>query len=302
MAYDVSTLPAYVEQNRGEILGKALLTAKTIDIINRMSGVKGAEALNLLDVTAPLQDGRECSFTPNGDDKFSQRMMQTTLLKVNKEWCWKKLIGYWTEESMRNRIKAGDKSLDFEEFITDRITKEVANQIEDIAWKGLDDPAIVGLLEQFTTAGETVLTLSGASAYDKVLEVYNAIPEAVLDRAAIFVSPSVFRALVQNLVSANLYHYNPEAPKDELYIPGTDTRVVKVNGLMNAEASGMSDLIVAADPMNLFYGYDVEDSISAFDLWYSKDNDTIRLRMLTNIGLQIAFPDEVVVGGSPSNP
>jgi hypothetical protein len=85
---------------------------------------------------------------------------------------------------------------------------------------------------------------------------------------------------------------------DEVVIPGTNTRVIKVNGLNNSTYGTVSDVVVAADPMNLFYGYDVEDSPEALDVWYSKDNDSIRLRMTTNIGTQVAFPNEVVVMGN----
>lgn len=298
MAYDVSLLPAYVEQNREELIGKAILKGKTISVINHQSGVKGSAALNLLDVDVTFRDGATCGFTATGNDQFSQREIETKILEVNKEWCYKTLIGVWAQENDRVRVIASDKELPFEEFITRKIIEGVNAELETIAWQGnASSPAIAGLLAQFTAASQTIAAVTGTTYYEKVMEAYLAIPEEVLDKAAIFVSAATFRGLVQDLVSANLYHYNPEAPTDEIVLPGTNTRVIKVNGLNNATEQTKTNLIVAADPMNLFYGYDVEESARAFDLWYSRDNDTIRLRLTTNAGFQIAYPDEVIIYG-----
>lgn len=298
MAYTMSALTAYVEQNRLPLIAAAVLKGKTVEVINRQSGVKGKAALNIVDINAPFQDGSSCGFNASGNDAFSQRVIETVMLKVEKEWCWKDIMGYWTEVQTRNSIVAGDKELDFEEFFLTKIAEKIAAGIETIIWQGNTTPAISGLLDIFTAASQTVQTSTGTTDLEKVQEVYAAIPEAVLDRAVIFVSAGTFRGVVQGLVGANLYHYNPEAPTDEVLLPGTNTRVIKVNGLNNATEQTKSNLIVAADPMNLFYGYDVEDSDRTLDVWYSKDSDTLRLRMLTNVGTQIAIPSEVIIYGS----
>lgn len=295
MAYTVNALPDYVEQNRLPLLAAAVLKGKTVEVINRQSGIKGKAALNIVDITAPFQAGNTCGFNASGNDTFSQRVIETVMVKVEKEWCWKDLIGKWAEYEYR--VVAGDKTLAFEEFFLNEIAKEIAAQIEKIIWQGNTTPAITGLLGHLTAASISATQFTGTDDYAKIMEAYMAIPEAVLDKAAIFVSAARFRGFVQGMVAANLYHYNPEAPVDEVIIPGTNTRVIKVNGLNNSNYGTVSDVVVAADPMNLFYGYDVEDSAEALDVWYSKDNDSIRLRMTTNIGTQVAFPSEVIVMG-----
>lgn len=295
MAYDVTALPSYVEQNRLPLLAAAVLKGKTVEVINRQSGVKGKAALNIVDINAPFQDGSTCGFNASGNDAFSQRIIETTLVKVEKEWCWKDLIGYWNE--YQYRVIAGDKTLAFEEFFLNEVAKKIAEQIETIIWQGNNSLSIVGLLGQFTAASGVIASSTGSTDLENIQEVYAAIPEEVLDRAVIFCGAGVWRGAVQSLVAANLYHYNPEAPVDEFVLPGTNCRVIKVNGLNSATEQTKSKLIVGADPMNLVYGYDIEDSDKAFDVWYSRDNDTIRLRMNSNIGAQIAFPSEVVIYG-----
>lgn len=295
MAYVVSSLPAYVEEHRLPLLAAAILKGKTVEVINRMSGVKGSAALNIVDVTAPFQAGNTCGFNASGNDTFTQRTLETVMVKVEKEWCWKNLIGKWAEYEYR--VVAGEKDLAFEEFFLTKVAEQIAAEIEKIVWQGNASPAITGLLGQFTAASQTIAASTGTTDLENIQEVYQAIPEAVLDKAAIFVDAGVFRGAVANLVAANLYHYNPEAPVDEFVLPGTNCRVIKVNGLNNATEQTKNKLIVAADPENLFYGYDIEDSDKALDVWYSKDNDSIRLRMTTNIGVQIAFPAEVTIYG-----
>lgn len=295
MAYDVTALPSYVEERRLPLLAAAILKGKTVEVINRQSGVKGKAALNIVNVDATFADGSSCGFTDGGNDEWSQRVIETVLLKVEKEWCWKDLIGYWNEYEYR--VIAGDKTLAFEEFFLNEVAKKIAAQIEVLIWQGSASPAVNGLLDIFTAASQTIAASTGTTDLENIQEVYQAIPEAVLDRAAIFCDAGVFRGAVANLVAANLYHYNPEAPVDEFVLPGTNCRVIKVNGLNNATEQGKGKLIVGADPMNLVYGYDIEDSDKALDVWYSRDNDTIRLRCTFNAGTQIAFPSEVVIYG-----
>lgn len=295
MAYDVTALPAYVQENRLPLLAAAVLKGKTVEVINRQSGVKGKAALNIVDITAPVSPFNTCGFSPKGPDAFSQRIIETALLKVEKEWCWKDLIGYWNEYEYR--VIAGDKTLAFEEFFLNEIAKKISETIETLVWQGQANIGVNGLLNVLNTASVTATQFTGADDYAKIMEAYMAIPEEVLDKAAIFVSAGRFRGFVAGMTAANLFHFNPGAPVDEVVIPGTNTRVIKVNGLNNSTYGAVSDVVVAADPMNLVYGYDIEDSDKAFDVWYSRDNDTIRLRATFNIGTQVAFPNEVIVMG-----
>lgn len=295
MAYDVTALPAYVQENRLPLLAAAVLKGKTVEVINRQSGVKGKAALNIVDIDTKFQAGNTCGFNALGNDEFSQRIIETVMVKVEKEWCWKDLIGKWNEYEYR--VVAGDKTLAFEEFFLNELAKEIAGKIEYIIWNGDNALGIAGLLGNLTAASVTETQFTATGDYAKIMEAYMAIPEEVLDKAVIFVSASRFRGFVAGMVAANLYHYNPEAPVDEVIIPGTNTRVIKVNGLNNSRYGTVTDVVVAADPMNLVYGYDIEDSDKAFDVWYSRDNDTIRLRATFNIGTQVAFPSEVIVMG-----
>lgn len=286
-----TSLPAYVEQNRLPLLHEAVLGAKTATLINRQSGIKGDAALNIVTTDPKLQDGSTCAWNAQGDATLSQRVISTKPVEVMMEFCDKNLLGKWAEYQVR--LVAGERTLPFEEDFTNDITKKVAKQVESIIWNGNTDLNIKGLLE---FAGEvtknTITIAAGTTAYDAIKQVYMAIPAAVLDRAKIFVGEDMYREFIQGMVEKNYYHYVPSDHPDasEFQFPGTNITVVAVNGLNGTKK------IVAADPENLFYGYDVENADQSFDLWYSKDDKVFKLDILFNMGTQIAFPNEVILG------
>ena len=96
---------------------------------------------------------------------------------------------------------------------------------------------------------------------------------------------------MQELVEKNYYHYAANGyPVEEFVMPGTNTKVIAVNGLNGTGA------IVAADLNNLFYGCDMMNDAEIFDLWYSKDFREYRLAIQFNAGVQVGVPQEVVIG------
>ena len=93
------------------------------------------------------------------------------------------------------------------------------------------------------------------------------------------------------MTAKNLYHYDPQVDSNlEIILPGTVTRVRGVAGLNGQKA------IVGADAENIYFGVDMEGDEERFDLWYSQDNQEFRLAINFNAGVQVAFPDEIVVG------
>ena len=117
-----------------------------------------------------------------------------------------------------------------------------------------------------------------------------AIPEKVLDKAVIFVGADTFRSFMLEMVEKNYFHYPADGAKiEEFILPGTNTKVVAVNGL-NATKK-----IVAGDAANFYLGCDMLNDMETFDLWYSQDNREYRLAIQFNAGVQVAFPSEVVV-------
>ena len=297
----VTTLPDYVENNKELLVNKfGLLGNGTRQRISIQTGVKGKAALNYLDINPVLQDGAECAFTPEGAAELTQREIETAIIKVDMEFCPRKLRGKYAEYLIRiNAVEEGNK-LPFEEYVVDLIIDSINDRIETMMWQG--DTALTtdntrkwidGFLK-IAKAEDGVIDVaiaSGKTAYEAILDVYMAMPEGILDLTPeIYVSPAIFRKFVQEMVAKNWYQITVGAPQDEFILPGTDVKVVKTKGLAGTQN------IVGTFPKNLYYATDMEGDEEALDLWYSKDDRVFKLEALWNSGVQIAYPDMVVLG------
>lgn len=298
--YDISTLSTYVEQKRDLILKKAVFDGDTISRMRKQTGIKTVAALNYLDTTPVIQEGGVCGFTPQGAAKFTQRQLKTAIMKVNMEFCKFDLLDAWTQYQVR--ITADEQRMPFEEEIVNDILGKLALASERQVWQSdtaSEDANLKfydGLLKLAgAEAGVVKVPIeAGTSAWDAIQAVYMAMPEELLlqEDARIFVSPSLYREFIQEIVAKNYYHYSgpQDAAPKEFIFPGTNVAVVSTMGL-----SGTQNIVAAAES-NLFYGVDLENSREVVEGWYFKDADKFRLRIEWNAGVQFAFPDEVVLG------
>lgn len=291
----IDSLTNYVQQERLPLITKAVLGSKSVKLFNLQTGVKTSAALNLLDTDVQFQDGLTCGFQDAGTSTLSQRVLNTGVIKINLEYCANKMLEKWTQYAIR--VKAGEQLLPFEEEFISDVIADTNSKLEKAVWQG--DTAsgdenlkrFDGLLKIAKDDNQVnKVAITGASAYDDILAVYNAIPEEVIDKAVIFVGGDTFRKFGAELVEKNLYHYSGQIVDGELYVPGTNTKVVKVAGLNG------TDKIFAADPSRVYFGCDLVDAQEIFDFWYSKDNDAYRLNIRFNAGVQYPFSDEVVLG------
>ena len=288
MAFNVASLPDYVEQKKNELLSKAVFGFETRQYVNMMTGVKYKEALNIL-ATDPVLQTRTCGFDASGNVSFTQRVMTVAPYKVNMSLCEEDLRKKWMNDQLV--VKAGGEVLPFEEKITDNIVKGVNKQLENLVWNasaGVD--GFDGFLEIAKAEADVKDVSAGASDYATAIEVYKAIPAEILDKAEIFCGEDMFRSIVLEITAKNLYHYDPKVDDAKtIILPGTNTKLHGVAGL-----NGKGQML-AADPENLFYGVDMADDAETFDIWYSKDNQEFRVAIKFNAGAQVAFPDQIVL-------
>lgn len=146
---------------------------------------------------------------------------------------------------------------------------------------------VVKAASDFFATPVTAVTSSNVEAIMDA--VYKAIPVEVLDKedAIIFCGTDVFRLYTIALKNANLYHYGVDAVNFELFLPGTNIKIVAVNGL-----NGTSR-IIAARKSNLYYGLDLVGEEERFEIFYARENDEIRFMAAFKAGVQVAFPSQV---------
>ena len=284
-------LSAYVEEHRSELLSKAMLDGRSRRAFNLMTDVKGPTALNILGTNVVFGE-LQCGWNEQGSTEYSQRILEPKALSVNMAFCDKKLLQTWAQYEVK--VAAGFEELPFEEQWTKQILDSINEQIEHMLYFGSGSGAeFKGIVPILSGESGTVKVnaAEGASAYDFLKDVAKAIPVQVKN-PVILVSTALYREFMQDLVAANLFHYDSANGEGEYKLPGTDIRVIGVDGLND---SG-STVAIAANMSNLFYGVSADEDSDTFDLWYSKDNREFRLAVNFIAGTQVAFPSEVVLG------
>ena len=312
MAFDFdASLSAYIEEQNFPLLTKALAGGRTAELMTKQLGVKGTTALNLMDVDVNMaQTGAACSFDADGDVTFSQRDINAKHVKINMEFCPKKLEGYY----LRSQLAPGaiQDSMPFEEQFSNYLVEKIQDEIEKIIWQG-DDTSGVGNLAMFdglliptasftdcnTTAYDSsVLTsLEIGDMVEAIQRVYAITPSAAAAQPdfKIFVGLDKFRLLAAALLSGNgltsgggqLASYQSDFDPFRMVYPGTNIEVIGVNGLTGHNG------VYGASLSNLVLGLDLEEDSSNLEVWYSKDNRTIRVACEFIMGTQVAYPDQV---------
>ncbi len=312
MAFSVGTLAAYTKENEALLVASSVLGSKTAALIkdqgNVMVGVKSAETINIMDTDAIFQDGSSCGFTASGTTSFTQRTVTVGKIKVNEALCLKDLEAKYLQKA----LPAGSSydGMVYSEEYTKRKADKIAEQLEKTLWQGSTASVDVnlnkfqGITTLITAAGASVVNANSVALHGVVEtaitdanvisifdDIYKAIPAQVVDKddMAIFCGMDVFRTYTVKLKTSNLYHYQYDGKANgEFYLPGTNVKVIAVQGLNG------SGKIVAARISNFFIGTDLLNEEERFEIFYAKEADQVRFVSEFKMGVNFAFPDEIV--------
>jgi hypothetical protein len=312
MSFSVGTLAAYTKENEQLLVASSVLGSKTASLIkeqgNVMVGVKSAETINIMDTDAIFQDGSSCGFNASGLTSFTQRTVTVGKIKVNEALCLKDLEAKYLQKA----LPAGSMydSMIYAEEYSKRKTEKISSQLEKALWQGNTASVDVnlnkfqGLISLITAAGASVVNANSV-AFHGVVEtaitdtnvvsifddIYKAIPAQVVDKddMVIFCGMDTFRTYTVKLKTSNLFHYKyDEAANGQFFLPGTNVRVIAVQGL-----NGTND-IIAARISNFFIGTDLLNEEERFEIFYAKEADQVRFVSEFKMGINFAFPDEIV--------
>jgi hypothetical protein len=312
MALSFSGLSAYTKQLVKPLLTSAVFEAKTQQLVKDggiiIPGAKSSVAIPLMDTDAVFGT-QSCSFDASGTTTFSQRTITVGKIKIEEKICPKDLEAYFTQEA----LKAGSTyedfgNADFQAAYLDKKNKRIAAQIETALWQG-DTGSATANLNKFNglqtlvatdavnanvsgyVSGAPITTVTAANVIAATEGIYKAIPVAVLAKGdvKIFVGNDWYRLLILAYRALNMFSYNPQDSQSSSFIlPGTNVEIVSVNGLNgtgDAYAISLSNIAIAVD---------LVDEEMNYNMWYSPDNNDVRYRVEFKIGVNVAYPTEVV--------
>ncbi|TWF38853.1 hypothetical protein FHW36_10676 [Chitinophaga polysaccharea] len=314
MAYDVSTLANYTKENEALLVTSSVFGAKTQQKIsaqgNVLTGVKSSEQINRIDTDAVFQSGAACGFTASGTTAITQRAVVVGKIKVQEALCPKTLESKYTQKALQ--VGSKNESIPFEQDYTDKKSARIAAQNEVAIWQG-DTASADGNLNKFDgliklidaatneilsntaalTNGGPIAVATGvtqANIIDIVDGVFKALPVALLDKpdTEIVLGWDLFRLYVLALREKNLYHYSADNTDGELTIPGTNIKLVALNGLNG------TNRVFGFRWSNIFLGTDMLNEEEKFEIFFAKEAQEVRFDTQWKLGVNVAFPDEVV--------
>jgi hypothetical protein len=312
MSFSVSTLTNYTKENEALLVSSSVLGAKTAALIksagNVMVGVKSAETINIMDTDAFFQAGGTCGWNASGTTSFTQRTVTVGKIKVQESLCPKALEAKYLQKALPTGSTYD--SIPFEQDYSDRKAKTIASQLETAIWQG-DTGSANGNLNKFDglikligaasgvvdanvsgyVSGAPLSSITASNVIALLDGVYKAIPAKVVaaDDMTIFVGQDTFRTYTIALKNANMFNYSFDGKADsEFVLPGTSIKVVAVAGLNSTND------VFAMRLSNLFLGTDLLNEEEKFEIFFAKEADEVRFAAEFKMGVNIAFPDEIV--------
>jgi len=279
MSYNLASLSTYTDELSFELISKAVLQTNVMDYATIRSGLKfGTTTINLLDGTITVAD-RACGWNEAGSLVYTQVDIDMQEKQTKQALCPTDLRDYYLAE--RLSASAHAEEVPFEEVVANLFVEKIKKWNEDyLGGKILTDITVAnGAVDSGQTVASTASTI-----VDDVMDLIDAVPASVLDREdlGVIMSPAYFNMLRRALTAQNLFHFNPADTNSntELMMPGTDFRVIK--------SSGFSGNGFVAGPLkDLVVGVGLEDDFDNLKIFYSADNDEVRVMAAWRIGLGV---------------
>lgn len=291
MAFNITDITGYVDENSFDLISKAVLETPLADYFNIRVGLKaGDNKIPIMNGDFFVQDGGSCGYTTSGDTTITQIDLNLKAAKVNQSYCPETLRTTFLSQSLAAGQFAGNESIPVEQLMAEYFVKKLNNYNENFLING--DGAYNGLTDIITVAnGATQVTgqtYTVANAVSKAQDLYSQLPDEVMmmDDLILILSPQQYRVMQLAITQENYYHI---APGGELFVPGTSVRIVPSLGCTNAQK-------FMGSTSTLYLGTDLSSDFEQFRVFYSADNDEVRSLMKWAIGVAVTQPELWVFG------
>lgn len=291
MAFNISDITGYVDENSFELISKAVLETPLADQFNVRVGLKaGNNKIPIMNGDFYVADGGSCGYTTSGDTTITQVDLNLKAAKVNQSYCPETLRQTFLSQSLAAGQFAGNESIPVEQLMAEYFVKKLNNYNENFLING--DGSYSGLTNILTVAnGATQVTgqtYTTSDAVEKAQALYSELPDEVMmmDDLILVLSPQQYRIMQLAITQENYYHI---APGGELVVPGTSVKIIPSLGCTNAQK-------FMGSTSTLFLGTDLQSDFEQFRVFYSDADDEVRSIMKWAIGVAVSQPELWVIG------
>ena len=309
MAFDVTALPAYTEQNAMDLIVKSVAGGRLAQYANIQPDVKTTTTINILDTDVVFQaDG--CSRSASGTTTLSQRNLTPGAVAIHEDLCMTDLAAKYTALMLRQGLTAEKEEVPFAELYFSQKIAKLQKAIEVSDWQGdlASGAAILnkydGLVKIIGAAtavngnptGITVATgITNANVIGILTGMAELMPEDIMDAddLKLFVGMDTFLKYQKAIADGNYFHYVVEGGYTaELPLIGFPNVTVCATPGLSGLAAGNCFLMRAS---NIYIGVDLpEEESSDVRSWYDPNDRIYKVTMAFRRAVNVAFPDQVV--------
>jgi hypothetical protein len=248
----------YTGKDTDGFFSVALLTGDTKSKVRLVPNVKSTVKLGSLDLGDILQpDG--CSLEGVGSYTLDQKSLEVCNIAVKVPICVKDFEANYLSESLKPGSNVDENFPNgFVDYLFNLVAEKISEQTEGLFWQGdtagspadLCDGLVKKMLADATVIDQAATTLTSSNIIAEITKVYDKIPETISEggKVVIFISRKAGKLYRQALVAANpaLIAWN----NGDFTLRYIDVELVVSAGMATNQ-------MVAAEPMNLWYGTDL---------------------------------------------
>ena len=308
MSFDVSSLPAYTEQNAMEIIVKSVAQGQLSKYAQIQPGVKGPTTINILETDVVFQaDG--CSRSASGTTTLTQRTITPGAIAVHEDLCMTDLAAKYTAVMLKQGLTAEKEEIPFAELYFAQKVAKVQDALGKAYWQG-DTASGSANLNKFDGLDKLILAagssvngnptgITTGTGYTSgniigiLLGMAELVPEAIAgaDDLKLFVAPAQFLLYQRALADGNYFHYVSEGQTQSMPLIGfPNIEVVSDPGLTQS-----NNHICLMRASNIHIGVDLpEEEANDVRSWYDENDRIYKVTMAFRTGVNVAFPDEIV--------
>jgi len=307
MAYDVSALSAYIEDQDFPLIAQLQATGGLAEVADIQTGIKSSSHLQFLS-TDVVFGADSCTRTGADTTTFSQRTITVGPIAVSEDLCIKDLNGYWAQTLVKKGA-AGEEEMpmEIEAVYMEKKMNALANALtvadfQGDTLSGTNNLSYYDGLLKIVDAGAAVdgntgaVTVATGISTSNVLDILDGMWESIPDNISeaedlsLWVPTSVYKKYVIALKNANLFHYSADGEQVRLY--GTDVALRSTVGLPGA--AGSERMILTRDS-NIVIGMDGDADEDAMGVRLDPVSEkSIFFDVTFKRGVQARFIDEVV--------
>lgn len=304
MALVTTALADFNNQLAGELVLKMVYGGSTVEYVTVQEGVKFQEPINLFDVSITMNNST-CVSSAAGSATFSQRNIEVCPRTSFDALCLKDL-----DKKYLGISSVGKGSYNETWALADAYSQLLVNQFQKandlFLWQQVSGSSstyggtcnVSGLNRIITgsTAGvvaSTVTSVAPANILNTMDAMIQSSSADVANREDLtfFMSVSNFRSYITALRSANNFYFDPGSVTNrpnlyEMAYPFSPN--IKVVGTVGLQGSNR---VVLGPSKHIVVGTDLLSDFSEFQLWYDINTDTLRHRIATKMGVNIAYPE-----------